>query len=155
MLKNENPYTVRIEESDGIKRYYISFTDGCGILQETEVEKDVFNEIEKYRKHEKRQLNFFDRHIEHSELTDESLQEQTARPPVSLEESAIMRDRESALRIAVAELPEIQRQRFLLYFMYGLTFEQISEQERCTKMAVKYTVDKAKAVISKNLKDFN
>ena len=51
MLKNEYPYTVRIEETDGIERYYISFTDGSRQWQETEVAPEVFAELEKSRKH--------------------------------------------------------------------------------------------------------
>jgi len=154
MLKNEYPYTVRIEETDGIERYYISFTDGSRQWQETEVAPEVFAELEKSRKHEKRQLNFFDRHIEHSEVTEESLRDRASVPLNSLEETAIMRERENVLKSAVEELPEIQRRRFLMYYMDGLTYEQIAQRENCSHVAVVHSVDKARKAVTKKLKDY-
>jgi len=154
MTRNENPYTVRIEETDGIKRYYISFTDGGGERQETEVGQSVYEEMEKCRKHEKRQLNFFDRYIEHSELTEKSLLERSARPFMSLEESVVMNDRKNMFRSAISELPEIQRRRFLLYFVDGFTYEQIADREGCSHVAVINSVNKAKTAIQKKNKNF-
>jgi len=154
MQKNEHPYTARIEKKDGIKRYYISFTDGNGKWQKYEVERCVLVDMELCRKNEKRQCNFFDRHVEHSELTEESLQQRTAKPPVSLEESVITQDRENAMRKAVAELPEIQQRRFLLYHEGSMTYEQIAERENCSLVAVFHSVDKAKASIRKKLNIF-
>lgn len=45
------------------------------------------------------------------------------------------------LHKAIAELPEIQRRRLILYYFGELTYEQIAEIERCTKRAVKFSVD--------------
>ena len=53
------------------------------------------------------------------------------------------------------ELPEAQQRRFRLYFDYGLTYEQIGKIEGCSKVAVKYTKDKAVIAVKKKLKDFD
>ena len=37
MFDNTNPYTIRFEETDGRKRYFVAFTDGQGNFRETEV----------------------------------------------------------------------------------------------------------------------
>ena len=42
MFDNTNPYTIRFEETDGRKRYFVAFTDGQGNFQETEVSKAVY-----------------------------------------------------------------------------------------------------------------
>jgi len=51
-------------------------------------------------------------------------------------------------------LPEIQRKRFILYYELEFTYEQIAEIEECSKTAVKYSIDKAKATIIKKIKNF-
>lgn len=43
MFDNTNPYTIRFEETDGRKRYFVAFTDGQGNFRETEVTKAVYN----------------------------------------------------------------------------------------------------------------
>ena len=37
VFDNTNPYTIRFEETDGRKRYFVAFTDGQGNFRETEV----------------------------------------------------------------------------------------------------------------------
>lgn len=51
---------------------------------------------------------------------------------------------------AIAQLPEKQRRRLVLYYFGELTYEQIAEMEGCTKRAVKFSVD----IAIKNLKKF-
>ena len=45
MFDNTNPYTIRFEETDGRKRYFVAFTDGQGNFRETEVSKAVYMEF--------------------------------------------------------------------------------------------------------------
>ena len=55
---------------------------------------------------------------------------------------------------AIFKLPEIQRKRFILYYELEFTYEQIAKIEKCSKTAVKYSIDKAKATIIKKIKNF-
>ena len=42
MFDNTNPYTIRIEEMNGQKRYFVAFVDGQGIFREVEVSYEVY-----------------------------------------------------------------------------------------------------------------
>lgn len=57
------------------------------------------------------------------------------------------------LRDAIQELPKIQRERLKKYYFENKTFEEIAEEENCTKRAVKFSVDIAIEKISKKFKN--
>jgi RNA polymerase sigma-70 factor (ECF subfamily) len=136
MFDNTNPYALRAEVREGITYYYISFTDGQAVRQEIEVSREMYFAIDECRKHEKRQQNFYERHIEHFDLTDEALFLRALAPPPSIEEALIEKELANALRVAIKKLPDIQRRRFILYHERGLTYEQIAEIEGCKKQSV-------------------
>ena len=48
-----------------------------------------------------------------------------------------------SLNRAINSLSEMQRRRILLHFKHNLSFSQIGEIEGCSKIAVKYSIDKA------------
>jgi RNA polymerase sigma-70 factor (ECF subfamily) len=154
MFDNTNPYVLRTEIREGITRYYVSFRDGQAVLRETEVSREVYLVIDECRRHEKRQKNFFDRYIEHSELTDETLSHRAHTSPMSVEEEIDKKEESDALRAAIGELPEIQRRRFVLHHEAHLTYKQIAEIEGCTKRAVKFSVDIAGEKLRGKLKNF-
>ena len=91
---------------------------------------------------------------EFSDLTDETLNRRARHTPKSVEETVTDMERSAALAQAIAELPEIQRRRFVLYYEYDLTFRAIGELEGCTATSVKKSVDIAKAKIKKKLENF-
>jgi RNA polymerase sigma-70 factor (ECF subfamily) len=154
MFDNTNPYILRTEIAAGITRYYVSFADGEATLRETEISREVYLAMEECRKHEKRQRNFFDRYIEHSDLADETLRHRALFSPEPIEETIINNETADALRAAVARLPKVQRRRFILYHETGLTYEQISKMEGCTKMPIKRSIDRAEEKIREELKNF-
>jgi RNA polymerase sigma-70 factor (ECF subfamily) len=150
----DNPYTLREETTGGIPRYYVSFADGEGIHRETEVSRPVYREFERFLRYERNLTLWNERHIEQSELTDESLNARIAKPQKSLEDAVFDSLRDEQLQLAIRRLPEIQCRRFVMYHEFGLTYGQIAEMEGCTKMAVKFSVDLAKAKIREEIKDF-
>jgi RNA polymerase sigma-70 factor (ECF subfamily) len=152
MFNNENPYTLRTDIVEGITRYYVSFIDGQAINREIEGSRPVYLEFLRFIKHERNLRRWDERHIEQSELTDESLYNRALRPPKSVEETAFDSLRNEYLRLAIQQLPEIQRRRFVLYHEFGLTYEQIAEMEGCTHVAVIRSVDKAQNKIKNYFK---
>ena len=154
MFNNENPYTLRTEIVEGITRYYVSFTDGQAIHRETEVSRPVYLEFLRFAKIERSLRHWDERHREHSELTDETLLSRALNVPKSLEDTVFDSLRNEQLRLAIQQLPEIQRRRFVLYHEFGLTYEQIAEIEGCTKMAVKFSIDRAKEKVRSELNNF-
>ncbi|MDR0813193.1 MAG: sigma-70 family RNA polymerase sigma factor [Oscillospiraceae bacterium] len=156
MFDNTNPYTLRTEIVEGIMHYFISFSDGQAVPHETEVSRPVYLEFCRFVKRERNLRRSDERHIEQSDLTDETLYNRAASPPKSVEEVVFDSERDERLRQAIAELPEIQRRRFVLHHEFGLTYEQIAEMEGCKRMSACNSVLLAEKKIReklKNLKD--
>lgn len=153
MFDNTNPYALRSELIGGIRRYYVSFKDGQAILRETEVSRPVYLEFTRFVKHERNLRRWDERHTEQSELTDESLYNRALLPPKSVEEAVFDSQRDEHLRQAIAELPEVQRRRFILYHEFGLTYGQIAEMEGCKKQSVCASVMLAEKRIRDELKN--
>jgi len=152
MFDKNNPYTLRVEETNDVIHYYVSFRDGQADFHETEIDLELYNAFRLFEKHDERQKNFFRRHVEHSELTEETLNRRAACPPKSVEECICDKEHSATFWSAVGELPQIQRRRFLLYYDCELTYEQIAEMEGGTKMPVKRSIDRAVEKIKERLK---
>ena len=134
-----NPYTLMIVEG----RYYLSFKDGRGVMQNIEIEKVLYDLFNRFELEDISYLNRVSRHIEHSELTERSLNDRTFYKEESLEETVSRSMEYEQLHKAISKLPETQKRRLLLYFFGELTYEQIAEFEGCTKRAVKFSIDLA------------
>ena len=154
LFDNTNPYTIRFEERDGSKRYFVAFTDGQGNFQETEVSKAVYTEFCHFIKRERNLRRSDERHLEQSELTEETLCRRAVHKPKPVDEAVSDTIRMERLNRAIMELPEIQRRRFMLHFDLGLTYEQIGAMEGCTKMPIKRSIDRAIEKIHLALKNF-
>jgi RNA polymerase sigma-70 factor (ECF subfamily) len=126
-------YFCRVEERGGRSHYYISFSDGQAVLQEIEVSQELYLEFEGFQKADKKQQNFHERHIARHELSDEHINGRTVHTPKNVDEIIADEERAKTLYEAIAELPRIQRRRFVLYHMDGLTYEQIANIEGCRK----------------------
>jgi RNA polymerase sigma-70 factor (ECF subfamily) len=151
MIRQSNTYALRTEESEGVTRYFVSFRDGQAIAREVEVNREIYLTLDDCRKHEKRQRSFYERHVEYSELTEETLNDRARLKPKSVEETIVEMERSETLRKAIAELPEIQRRRLLLYCEHGMTYAAIGRLEGCSATSVKGSVDRARAKVIKKL----
>jgi RNA polymerase sigma-70 factor (ECF subfamily) len=129
MFDNTSTYTLRTDTDAGITRYFVSFMDGQGIRRETDVSRPVYLEFLRFVRSERNLRRFDERHMEQSELTEETLNRRMLRPHKSVEETIFDSLRNERLRQVVAELPEIQRRRFILHHEFGLTYEQIAKME--------------------------
>ena len=142
-----NPYSIM--QRDGA--FFLSFKDGEGILHSIEVDKllhDLFNIFEL---EDLSYLNVWDRHVEQSKQTDETLNKRALNKASSVEDTAIELYQIDLLHKAILELPDIQRRRVILYYFSELTYEQIAEIEGCTKVPVKRSIDRALAALRKKL----
>jgi RNA polymerase sigma-70 factor (ECF subfamily) len=151
----ENPYTLRVDETTGIPRYFVSFMDGWGVHRETEISRPVYKEFEDFVRIERNLTRWDERHTERFEQTEKMLSARMKNLPKSLEDTVFDGERNEHLRRAMQQLTEIQRRRFVLYHEFGLTYEQIAKMEGCSFVAVKYSVDKAKKAIRKNFEFFS
>ena len=145
-----NPYTLTITEG----HYYLSFKDGRGKQQNIEIDEMIYQTFDRFELEDISHLNRVSRHIEHSELTEETLNDRAFYKPERIEDIVSESIEYEQLHRAVSELPEVQRRRLKLYFFGELTYEQIAKLEGCTKRAVKFSVDIAVEKLKKNFKIF-
>lgn len=134
-----NPY--HICEKDG--NYYIAFQDGQGVTYEGEIDKSLYDAFDRFELEDLSYLNIWDRHMEQSEIWDTFLTKRATKQPDSVEDIVFRNLQIEKLHSAISKLPEMQKHRLILHYFEGLTYEQIAKEEGCSKVAVKYSVDKA------------
>ena len=139
-----NPYTLSIENNS----YYISFTDGQGIFHKMEISMELYAAFNSFELDDISQMNETSRHLEQSELTEETLNHRAADPPEPVDEHVYRRIMYQELHRAIAQLPAVQRRRLLLYYFGGYTYEQIAQMEGCKHPAIMKSV----AAAEKNIK---
>lgn len=96
--------------------YHISFRDGQGKIQKLCVSYDFYMAFRRLELDERKLDGWDYRHIEFSELMEETLNWRALRLPKSIEEMILQEERAELLHRAVNTLPELQRRRFLLYY---------------------------------------
>ena len=140
--EKDNPYTIFTTGiQSGNPRYYLSFRDICGVKHSMEIDKELFEALDQFELDDISFMNEVDRHYEQSEQTEASLHERATRHQETVEEMVQRRIEAEELHRAIAQLPETQRRRLVLYYFGNFTYEQIAEMEGCTKRAVKFSVD--------------
>ena len=129
---------------------------GRGEHHELEVSKQLFFEFRHMERRNRNLEQWNQWHMEFNGVWDETLYRRALRVPKSLDERMIEKERNELFYKAVAQLPEIQRQRFLLYYEYDFNFYQVGGMEHCTASAVQKSVsvarEKVKAEMRKYLK---
>ncbi len=143
-----NPYTLTEKED----KHFLSFRDGQGVLRELQITKELFEVLNRFELDDLSILNEWDRHYEHSELTEISLYNRAVSPPESVEEAVFRNLRYEALYKAMERLPETQRRRLVLYYFAGLTYAQIADKEGCKYQTVQESIYVALKKLKKLLK---
>lgn len=141
-----NPYTLSIENDT----YYIAFTDGQGVYHKMVISMELYAAFSSFELDDISQMNLTSRHLEQSELTEETLTNRAANPPETVEDHVFRRIMYGKLHKAIAQLPDTQRRRLLLYYFGGYTYEQIAQMEGCKHPAIIKSV----AAAEKNIKKY-
>ena len=148
----DNPYEIfSVGIDTDHPHFYVSFKDGQDVPICMEIDKAVFDLLDRFELDALSSLNEWDRHIEHSELTEAALHARAIADIESVEITAYKSMRNEQLRRAIAALPETQHRRLVMYYFDGLTYEEIADKEGCTHPAV---IKSVKAAISKLKKYF-
>ena len=140
-----NPYTLSIENNT----YYISFTDGQGIFHRQKISMELYAAFNSFELDDISWMNEASRHLTEAEMGDEPLGHRIADPSASVEDHVYRRIMYQKLHKAIAQLPEIQRRRVLLYYFGGYTYEQIAQMEGCRHPAIIKSVTAAERNIRK------
>lgn len=132
-----NPYTLSVENNT----YHVSFTDGQGIFHKMEINEALYAAFDDFELEDISHMNVVSRHLEQSELTEETLNHRAAILPEPVEDSVCRKLLHEQLHTAIGHLPAVQRRRLLLHYFDGYTYEEIAKMDGCTKMAVKFSID--------------
>ena len=127
-----NPYTLSIENNT----YYITFTDGQGIFHKQEISIELYAAFNSFELEDISWINETSRHLSELDFGEEPLSHKIADSSEPVEDHVCRRLLYQELHLAIAQLPEIQRRRVLLYYFGGYTYEQIAEMEGCKHPAI-------------------
>ena len=133
----DNPYTIfTVGINTETPHYYVSFIDGQGGPVCMGIEKDLYELLDKFELEDLSYLNEVDRHYEHSELTEVTLNRR-AIVTVELVEDVVEFE---SLHTAIKRLPRVQKNRLTLYYFYDMTLVEIAERERCSIQSVSKSI---------------
>jgi len=150
MFTATQDYTLRTETENSDTRYFVSFTDGKGNTQDTEVSQAVYEEMQSLDRYERKLQRRDERHLEHFSLTENQLHKRAAAPSKSAEDIVFENWQSDRLWDAIDSLPEAQQRRSVMYYVDGMTCAQIAAEEGCAVAVVHRAIKKAKARV-KNL----
>ncbi len=142
-----NPYTLSVENNT----HYISFTDGQGILHKQEISMELYAAFNGFELDDISWINEVSRHLTETDIGEEPLGHRIADSSEPVEDHVYRRIMYQELHKAIAQLPEIQRRRVLLYYFGGYTYEQIAQMEGCKHPAIMKSITAAERNIKKSL----
>lgn len=144
-----NPYTLEVKENDC---YILKFRDSRNNLQELIISKEVYDAFDNFELEDISQIHKIRKHIEYSEVYEETLYHRSITETISVEEEVSNKIISEEIKFAINELNDIQKRRIIKYYFYDKTYEEIANEEKCSKVAVKYSIDTAIKNISKKFK---
>lgn len=143
-----NPY--HISEKNG--KYYIEFQDSQGETYEAEIDRMLYEAFDRFELDDLSYLNIWDRHMEQSDVWEVTLDKRAIKQQETVEDIVLHNLQIEKLHSAISELPTMQKHRLIRYFFEGLSYEQIAKEEGYSKVAVKYSIDKAVKKLKEILK---
>lgn len=147
----DNPYTLGFDEDKNI--YTVEFIDNKKVLHKVEISEKVYQAFDRFELEDISQIHKFRKHIEHSEIYEETLEHRMLIKPISIEDEVEEKILIEDIKTIIDSLPDIQKRRLKKYYFEDKTFEQIAQEEGCTKRAVKFSIDIALEKISQNFKN--
>lgn len=150
----DNPYEIFTTDiNTACPHFYLTFKDSSGIKRCMEISKALFDAFDRFELDDLSFMNEVDRHYEQSEQTEQSLNRRASQPQESVEETVFQRVETETLHRAIAQLPEKQRHRLVLYYFGGFTYEQVADMEDCTVQAIAKSVTAAEKSLKKFLEE--
>lgn len=154
MAYRTKTYTLKEETVENGTRYFISFKGGQGKYHELEVSHAFYLEFRRLELNNRKLQNWDWRHREFNEVWDETLNKRARKLPKSVEELMIEAEQSELLQQTIANLPEIQRRRFLLHYEYDYKLCEIGRMEHCAASSVGKSVSLAREKIKAQMKEY-
>ena len=142
-----NPYNIYEETG----KYFVNFRDGEGKVHSFEISKALYEAFDKFELEDISYMHEWERHLEQSEVWDETIDEAASKNVKTLEEEVLYKIQVSDLYRVIDSLPAIQKRRLKLYYFNELTLNQIASIEHCTDWAVDKSIKAGLRKIKKEL----
>ncbi len=146
----DNPYTLGFDEDK--KTYTVEFIDNKKVIHKIEITEKVYQAFDKFELEDISQIHKYRKHIEHSEVYEETLLHRAINQPVSIEEEVEYKIMLEDIKSAFSVLTETQKRRIKMYYFDDLNFKQIAELEHCDESSIRESIYKGIEKIKKNLK---
>ena len=147
----DNPYTLGYDEEK--QTYTVEFVDNKKVIHRVEISNKVYEAFNKFELEDVSQIHKYRKHIEHNEVYDETLSHRMLNKPTPLENEVEYHILLEEVKTVIDSLPDIQKRRLKKYYFEDMSLEQIANEENCSKVAVKYSIDIALQKISKKFKN--
>lgn len=153
-IKREIIDTYIVFSNSDDSKNVIVFKDGNGKSRIIRVNETLRNEYKRRKSEENSQNIKFSRYIEHSELTDISLNKRSINKEISLEEQVISNLESERIIKEIWKLPTPQNRRVYMYIVDEFSYTKIAKVENRSIPTVKESIDRGLEKLRKNLKKF-
>ena len=145
----DNPYTLSYNKITG--SYIVEFKDNKNIIHNVEISDEVYQAFDRFELEDISQIHKYRKHIEHSEVFEESLYHRAIYQDKSVEETVEENILNDSLKSAIEKLTDTQKRRIKLYYFEDLNFKEIAQIEKCDESSVRESIYKGIEKIKKIL----
>lgn len=153
-IKREIIDTYIVFSNSNDSKNIIVFKDGNGKTRVIRANEPLRNEYKRRKSEENSQNIKFSRYIEHSELTDISLNKRSINKEISLEEQVISNLESERIIKEIWKLPTPQNRRVYMYIVDEFSYTKIAKIENRSIPTVKESIDRGLENLRKKLKKF-
>lgn len=143
----DNPYTLGYDDEK--QTYTVEFVDNKKVIHKIAISVEVYKAFDSFELEDISQIHKFRKHIEHSEVYEETLNTRMISKPVSVEEEVESKIEYEELKNAIDQLSDIQKRRIKMYYFEDMTLEQIATIEGATHQAISKSINKGIEEIKK------
>ena len=133
----------------------IAFKDVNGKSRIIRANKILRDEYKRRKSEENSQNIKFSRYIEHSELTDISLNKRAVNKEISLEEQVVSNLESERIIKEIWKLPTPQNRRVYMYIVNEFSYTKIAKIENRAIPTIKESIDRGLENLRKKLRKFN
>lgn len=154
-IKRELIDTYIIISNNDESKNIIAFKDVNGKSRIIRANKILRDEYKRRKSEENSQNIKFSRYIEHSELTDISLNKRAVNKEISLEEQVVSNLESERIIKEIWKLPTPQNRRVYMYIVNEFSYTKIAKIENRAIPTIKESVDRGLENLRKKLRKFN
>ena len=154
-IKRELIDTYIIISNNDESKNIIAFKDVNGKSRIIRANKILRDEYKRRKSEENSQNIKFSRYIEHSELTDISLNKRAVNKEISLEEQVVSNLEPARILKEIWKLPTPQNRRVYMYIVNEFSYTKIAKMENRAIPTIKESIDRGLEILRKKLRKFN